>query len=125
MRHNKILVIDDDPFVQRTLTDILKYKGYETEISGNGEDGLKKIKRRVFDVILLDLRLPDKDGVEILKEIKMIRPDAIVIMLTGYPTVDSVKEAMRSGAYDYVTKTINSDKLNTLIENALRDKNVI
>lgn len=122
MPGERILIIEDDALVQRTLRDILKYRDYAVETAGCGEDGLDKLRKDLFDVVLLDIKLPDRDGTEILKDIKALRPETIVIMVTGYPTMDTVKASIRLGALDYLPKPIYPEKLNAVIEKALQEK---
>jgi DNA-binding NtrC family response regulator len=121
----KILVIDDEPDIGWLFSKILSEEGYEVLISLNGEEGISKIKKEQPDLVFLDLKLPGKGGIEILREIRRSDKDLLVIVLTAYETVKTAVEAMKLGAYDYLSKPINIEKIKTTLKNALRTQELI
>jgi len=122
MSGERILIIEDNPIVQRTLKDFLEYKQYVVVISGDGKDGVGKIEREKFDLVLLDLNLPGIKGTDVLKEIRGIRPDVPVIIITGYPSDDTMRETHKLGAYDYIQKNVEPDRMLRIIKKAIDEK---
>lgn len=116
----KILVIDDEKLKRMTLKTQLEDEGYSVEIGANAFVGLEHLKKNSFDVVVTDLRMPSMDGLTFLKEIKKLSPETEVIMMTAYGTIENAVEAMKQGAYDYLTKPFPYDelsiKLNRLME---------
>lgn len=119
MAREKILVIDDEPEIGWLFSKILSEEGYKVLCSLNGEEGISKVKKDHPDLVILDLKLPGKNGIEILREIRRFDKDLLVIVLTGYETVKSAVEAMKLGAYDYLSKPVNIQKIKTTLQNAL------
>jgi two-component system response regulator PilR (NtrC family) len=124
-----IHIIDDEPVIRDVLSQLLTSEGYEVEISASGEEALEKFPSPSFDAILLDLRMPGMDGIEVLRRIKRIDPLAPVIIITAYGSVESAISAMKIGALDYVQKPFKHDDLLLAIEKAverkrLQDENV-
>ena len=117
-----ILVLDDDPVVRRALTDTLTDEGYQVETAADGLEGLEKAKAPPFDILLVDLRLPGMDGIEVLREIREVTPEVIVILMTAYATLETAKEAMKLGAYDYIAKPLDPDAVTALLEKALEKR---
>lgn len=115
-----ILIVDDNKDMQFTLANILKEEGYETITAPDGERAIKEVKTRSPNLVLLDIKLPGIDGMKILKEIKHIDKEIIIIMLTAYGDVKGAVEAMKLGAFDYITKPFNNEELALIIKNALR-----
>ncbi len=115
-----ILIVDDNRDMQFTLANILKEEGYETITALDGERAIKEVKSRAPNLVLLDIRLPGMDGMRILKEMKNIDKEVIIIMLTAYGDVKGAVEAMRLGAFNYITKPFNNEELALIIKNALR-----
>ncbi|KQC11868.1 MAG: hypothetical protein APR54_10445 [Candidatus Cloacimonas sp. SDB] len=115
-----ILVVDDNENMQFILSNILQEKGYEVECVGNGLDALKKVKNRIPDLVLLDIRLPGKNGMEVLKLLKEINEDIIVIMITAYGDVKSAVKTIKDGAYDYITKPFDNEELIHTVKRALK-----
>ncbi len=114
-----VLIIEDEKLIRWSLRERLGKEGYEVQEADSGKAGLVKLREFECDLVLLDYRLPDRDGLAILKEIARDFPDTLVIMMTAYSTVDSAVEAMKLGAYDYVNKPFNMDELLLTIEKAL------
>ncbi|NWG03852.1 MAG: sigma-54-dependent Fis family transcriptional regulator [Syntrophaceae bacterium] len=120
-----ILIVDDDEVMRQTLSDVLKRRGYETFSVGSGHEALATIKKNETDLILLDMRLPDIDGLEVLKKIKEFDTEIIVIIMTAYSDVQTAVSSMKSGAYDYINKPFELEELKLLIEKGLETKSLI
>lgn len=108
-RKPKILVVDDEEIVRRSYTRLLNHAHCSTAAAGNGADALRAMTLEPFDVVLLDLRMPDTDGLSVLKSIRDRWPQAEVVVITGYPTLETAKEAVRLGAYEYLAKPVEPD----------------
>ncbi len=102
----KVLVVDDDEVVGLSYQRSLQATNCTVEAVFSGEDALHALEQEPFDVVLLDLRIPGMDGLAVLKAIKQSWPKSEVVVITGYPTVESAKEAVRLGAYDYLAKPV-------------------
>ncbi|MGB4705366.1 MAG: sigma-54 dependent transcriptional regulator [Candidatus Saccharicenans sp.] len=114
-----IHLIDDEPIIHDVLGQLLEAEGYRVEISASGEEALKKFEEHKFDLILLDLLMPGMDGLEVLRRIKRIDPEALVIIITAYASVESALAAIKMGAYDYIQKPFKNDELLMTIKRAL------
>ena len=121
---NRILIVDDEENIRQILTEYLKDFGYEVTCAVNGQEALQIYRKGYFDIILSDLVMRPMDGLELLHEIKKVDPDAIFIMITGYPSIESALEAIKKGARDYITKPFNIDEIRLKIERALLEKNM-
>jgi len=119
MAKAKVLIVEDEKIMQESLRDWLTEDGFEVATAGDGEQALEIIGREEFGVVVLDLKLPGRDGVEVLKEARTKRPDLKAIIITAYPSVETAVEAMKFGAIDYVPKPFSPDILEQLIEQAL------
>ncbi|HLD29344.1 MAG TPA: sigma-54 dependent transcriptional regulator, partial [bacterium] len=122
---SKILIIDDEKGVSYALSFFLGKKGYEVYSSADEKSGLAEIRDKKPDVVLLDLRLQGASGLEILKKIKKIDESIQVIILTGYGKVSSAVEAMKLGAYDYLTKPWKNERVIITIEKALKERELV
>ncbi len=100
----KILVLDDDPVVTLSCKRILGAEGYNIITSEKGEDTLNKVSKEEFDLLITDIRLPDINGITVLKESKIIQPKLDVVVITGYPTLEDAKESVKLGAFEYIEK---------------------
>src|SRR4030065_568823 len=120
-----ILIVYDDEVMQETLSDVVKKRGYESFSIGSGNGALSMMKKNVIDLILLDMRLPDINGLEVLKKIKEFDTEILVIMMTAYSDVQTAVSAMKSGAYDYINKPFELEELKLLIEKGLETKSLI
>ena len=116
-----VLIVDDEIGARESLKMILK-NDYEVSSTRNAEEAFSKIKEHSPDVILLDILLPDLDGLKVLERIKQNDPDMVVIMITATNTVNTAVEAMKLGAYDYVTKPFDIDQLRLIITRSLTAK---
>ena len=121
----KILIVDDDPDNRKILEVNLEAKGYATAIAQDGEEALLKIKRMDPDLILLDIRMPKIDGMEVLRRVKDEIPETVVVMITSYGTIEIAVEAMKLGAYDFITKPLNPAHVLMVVEKALERKSLI
>ena len=117
-----ILIIDDDEVMCHTLADIMKKMSYEVTSVQTGKDALLPLQEKFFDLILLDIRLPDMNGLDVLKNIKEIDSDPFVVVMTAYADVQTAVTAMKEGAYDYINKPFDIDELKLTIRNALATK---
>jgi DNA-binding NtrC family response regulator len=118
---NQILIVDDEPEMCSLLSDILKDEGYETETATSGEKALAKMRERDFAVVITDLNMKGMPGMALLKEIKHRHLDTNVIIMTGFGSIESAIEAMKDGAYDYVTKPVKSEQLAVITQKAVRE----
>jgi two-component system, NtrC family, response regulator PilR len=124
MLKDKILVVDDEQSMREFLEIMLKKEDYKVSLASNGEEVLKLLERDIFDLVLLDVRMPRMDGIAVLKKIKTLAPETIVIMITAYASHDTAVKAMKEGAYDYITKPFKIDEIKLIIKNALEKKNL-
>ncbi len=120
----KILIIDDEKAIRWSLQEALKNAGYETDEAENGSKGMKKFNDDPADMVILDLKLPDTSGIEILKKIKKNYRDTPVIMMTAYGEVETAVEAIKRGAYDFILKPFQLEKMKITIKNALQQSNL-
>ena len=118
-RQESILIVDDDRSTRRTLTLILREKGYETHTAGTGKEAMETVRKRPFNAAFLDIKLPDTEGTELLKALKEIHPDMVVLMVTAYASVETAIYALNEGASGYLTKPMNMDEALIMIESAL------
>lgn len=119
---NRILVIDDEKVVGESLRRTLSGEGYEIDIAHSGREGLRKARMGSFDLIMVDLKMPDIDGLDVIKRIKEEQPDVMMVMITGYSTVDSATEALRTGAFDYIPKPFTPEEITDVVGKALAAK---
>src|SRR6056297_255654 len=122
MDYSKILVIDDEPCIGRGCHLVLTEQDFLVKTCLTGQEGLKLLNQEDFDLLLLDMKLPDIDGMEILTSIHRDQPDIYVIVITGYSTVQNAVEAMKKGAYDYLSKPFSDEELSLTIKRALEKK---
>jgi len=120
-----ILVVDDEFSVRDSLYNWFKTEGYRTDTAENGMEALKKLQENPWDIVLLDIKMPGMDGVELQRHIKKIDNTIVVIMITAYATVDTAVETMKEGAYDYLSKPVDPDKLSILIRNAVSQRRLM
>ena len=112
MESMKILVVDDEaPIREMIKKGLSQMGGYSVEVAQNGKEAIEKLEKDIFDLVLTDVKMPEMDGLELLKNIKGTRPEMMVILMTAYGSIETAVEAMRIGANDYITKPINFDDL--------------
>jgi len=116
---SNILIIDDEKAIRKTLSEILSYEGYKIDEAGDGEEGFRKFREKEYDVILCDIKMPKMDGIEFLEKAKDINPDLPIIMISGHGTIETAVEAVKKGAYDYISKPPDLNRLLITIRNAM------
>lgn len=121
----KILVIDDEEIVRKSCLRTLQPEGYEVSVVQSGIEGLKILEKEGFDLVLIDLKMPDMDGIEVLKRVKEGWPDTEVIIITGYGTVGSAVQAIKLGAFDYLEKPFTPEALLLVVSRAIERKRLI
>jgi DNA-binding NtrC family response regulator len=114
-----ILVIDDERSIRNTLKDVLEYEKHTVELAADGLEGLEKIKKDKFDIVLCDIKMPNMDGLEVLEKIFDIAPDATVIMISGHGNIDTAVEAIKKGAFDFIVKPLDLNRLMITLRNGL------
>ncbi len=115
----KILIVDDDKGIRRTLRDILEFEKYQVDESPDGLDCIVKIKQNKYDVIILDIKMPKMDGMEAIERIQVLSPDTPVVMISGHGNIDTAVEAVKKGAFDFIQKPPDLNRLLITIRNAL------
>lgn len=114
-----ILIIDDEKAIRKTLTEILGYEGYKIDEAADGEEGLKRFGEKTYDVVLCDIKMPKMDGIEFLEKSRLINADVPVIMVSGHGNIDTAVEAVKKGAFDYISKPPDLNRLLITLRNAL------
>ena len=122
---NAILVIDDEKAIRKTLSEILSFEGYKIEEAGDGEEGLKKFKEKTYDVVLCDVKMPKVDGLEFLQKASENNPDVPIIMISGHGTIETAVEAVKNGAYDFISKPPDLNRLLITIRNAIERNKLV
>jgi DNA-binding NtrC family response regulator len=118
----KVLIVDDEERFRNTLRKLLTAQGLETKAVGSGREAIEELKQHPYDVILLDVKMPEMDGIEALGELKKVNRGVEVIILTGHASVDVAVEIMRLGGYEYLLKPCPMDELLAKIESAYERK---
>jgi DNA-binding NtrC family response regulator len=122
---SKILVIDDERSIRNTLKDILEYEKYEVDLAEDGNKGLEKIKSAEYDVILCDIKMPGLDGIEVLERLVVLAPDTPVVMISGHGNIDTAVDSIKKGAFDYIEKPLDLNRLLITIRNAMDKSNLV
>jgi len=120
-----ILIVDDDVGICRTLSLIFEKKGYETEAAGTGQEAIEKAQERFFNMALLDIKLPDMGGVELLAPLNSIHPDMVMVIITAHASLETARRAMLEGAWAYITKPLNMDEVLLTVGGALEKQRLI
>jgi two-component system, NtrC family, response regulator PilR len=118
----KILVVDDEKSLREVMSIMLKRAGYEVTEASDGEQAIGQVNKEIYDLVITDLRMPKADGMDVLKAVKSSSPDTVVLVVTAFGTADSAVEAMKQGAYDYLTKPFQVDEVQLIIRNALEKR---
>jgi len=121
----KILVIDDEKSIRDTLKEILEYEDHQVDIAADGEEGLEQFKSNKYDIVLLDIKMPKKDGIEVLEDIFGVATDVPVIMISGHGNIDTAVESIKKGAYDFIEKPLDLNRLLVTIRNAMDRSSLI
>jgi DNA-binding NtrC family response regulator len=120
-----ILIIDDEKAIRKTLSEILSFEGYKIDEASDGEEGLKKFRERNYDVVLCDIKMPKIDGIEFLQKAGESNPDIPIIMISGHGNIETAVEAVKTGAYDYISKPPDLNRLLITIRNAMDKSNLV
>ena len=120
-----ILIIDDEKAIRKTLSEILSYEGYKIDEAVDGEEGLKKFSEKTYDVVLCDIKMPKLDGIEFLERSKDINADVPIIMISGHGNIETAVEAVKKGAYDYISKPPDLNRLLITLRNALDKQSLV
>ncbi|MCX6257599.1 MAG: sigma-54 dependent transcriptional regulator [Bacteroidia bacterium] len=122
---SRILVIDDELSIRNTLKRILEYENYEVTLAQEGSEGLQLIENNKFDIVLCDIKMPKMDGIEVLEKIMILNPEMPVVMISGHGTIETAVDAIRKGAYDFIEKPPDLNRLLITIRNALDKSRLI
>ncbi len=125
MSNPRILVIDDEMIVCESCQSILEEEGYVVEIALSAREAFKKMKENPFNIVITDLKMPEIDGMEVLKKFRKEYPDTIVIMITGFGTVDTAVGAMKLGAFDYIPKPFTPDEVSIVVKKAVEKRDLL
>jgi two-component system, NtrC family, nitrogen regulation response regulator NtrX len=120
-----ILIIDDEKAIRKTLMEILSFEGYKLDEASDGEEGLKKFKEKAYDLVLCDIKMPKLDGIEFLQKAGESNPDVPIIMISGHGNIETAVEAVKKGAYDYISKPPDLNRLLITIRNAMDKSNLV
>lgn len=120
-----ILLIEDEKAIRKTLSEILSYEGYKIDEAGDGEEGLKKFKEKAYDMVLCDIKMPKMDGIEFLQKAGEANADVPIIMISGHGNIETAVEAVKKGAYDFISKPPDLNRLLITIRNALDKTNLV
>lgn len=121
----KILIVDDEDAIRRTLKDILTFEKFKVEEARDGMEGLAKIKKNSYDVVLMDIKMPNMDGMDALERLQEIQPDLPVIMISGHANIDNAVEAVKKGAFDFIQKPPDLNRLLITVRHALDIGNLV
>ncbi len=125
MKNGYILVVDDEPLTRHSLYEILKFEGYKVDTAKDGKEALQLVEKYSPDIVIADLKLPDINGIELLRRIKSITKEIQVVLITGYGSIETAVEAMKEGAFDYITKPIVDSEIKMIIEKILNQKRLL
>ncbi len=120
-----ILIIDDEKAIRKTLSEILSYEGYKIEEAADGEEGLKKFTNTAFDVVLCDIKMPKMDGIEFLEKARLVNPDVPIIVISGHGNIETAVEAVKKGAFDYISKPPDLNRMLITLRNALDKQSLV
>ncbi len=120
----KILIVDDEAFIRENLERILADDGYRPFSTDSGEEAVRRVSEEEIDLVLLDLNLGHRSGLDVLRELREVDPEVLVIIITGYGTVESAVEALKLGAYDYIKKPFKADAIHLIVKLALETQNL-
>jgi two-component system, NtrC family, nitrogen regulation response regulator NtrX len=121
----EILIIDDEKAIRKTLTEILSFEGYKTDEAADGEEGLKKFREKTFDLVLCDIKMPKLDGIEFLQKAAEVNADIPIIMISGHGNIETAVEAVKKGAYDFISKPPDLNRLLITIRNAMDKSSLV
>lgn len=122
---SKILVIDDERSIRNTLKDILEYEKYEVDLAEDGIKGIEKVKSITYDIVLCDIKMPGMDGIEVMEQLVGLAPDTPVVMISGHGNIDTAVESIKKGAFDFIEKPLDLNRLLITIRNATDKSNLV
>ncbi len=122
---SRILVIDDERSIRNTLKDILEYEKYEVDLAEDGNKGIEKLKNAEYDVVLCDIKMPGLDGIEVLERLMELGLDTPVVMISGHGNIDTAVDSIKKGAFDYIEKPLDLNRLLITIRNAMDKSNLV
>src|ERR1700755_1054143 len=120
-----ILIIDDEKAIRKTLSEILSFEGYKIDEASDGEEGLKKFREKNYDVVLCDIKMPKLDGIEFLQKAGEVNGDVPIIMISGHGNIETAVEAVKKGAYDYISKPPDLNRMLITLRNALDKQTLV
>lgn len=121
----QVLAIDDEQSILESLREILEYESYEVDIAQDGEEGIDYFKNNKYDAVFLDIKMPKMDGLEVLDKLMEISPDVPVIMISGHGTIDTAVDSIKKGAFDFIEKPLDLNRLLVTLKNALEKKDLV
>ena len=121
----KILIVDDEQSIRRTLREILEFEKYEVDEANDGMECLVKLKRDKYDVLIMDIKMPKMDGMEALERVRILAPDTPVVMISGHANIDTAVDAVKKGAFDFISKPPDLNRLLITIRNAMDKSNLV
>jgi DNA-binding NtrC family response regulator len=121
----KILIIDDEASIRKSIKEILEYEKYEVDEAADGMEGIIKVKSGSYDVILCDIKMPKMDGIEVLERIRLLSPESAVVMISGHGNIDTAVSTLKEGAYDYIPKPLDLNRLIVSVRNAMDRTNLV
>ncbi len=122
---SRILVIDDERSIRNTLKEILEYEKYEVDLAEDGNQGIELIRKNEYDVVLCDIKMPGMDGIEVLEKIQILAPDSPVVMISGHGNIDTAVESIKKGAFDFIEKPLDLNRMLITIRNAMDKSSLI
>ena len=120
-----ILIIDDEKAIRKTLSEILSYEGYKIDEAADGEEGLKKFSNTTYDVVLCDIKMPKMDGIEFLEKARQVNADVPIIVISGHGNIETAVEAVKKGAFDYISKPPDLNRMLITLRNALDKQTLV
>src|SRR5687768_12497730 len=121
---SRILVVDDEESIREFLDIMLRKEGYEVTVAEDGAKAIDTLKKKTFDLVISDMQMPNVTGMELLKHVRENYPELLLMIITAFGTTESAVEAMKLGAYDYITKPFKIDEVRINISNALRSRSL-
>ncbi|HET7817816.1 MAG TPA: sigma-54 dependent transcriptional regulator [Bacteroidia bacterium] len=122
---SKILVIDDEKSIRKTLREILEYENFKVDEAADGLEGLSLAEKENYDIILCDIKMPKMDGLEVLDKIQKTKPDTTIVMISGHGTIETAVESVKKGAFDFIAKPLDLNRLLVTIRNAMDKTNIV
>lgn len=122
MKNKRILLVDDDKIILESMAQILQSEGFNTDTAESGSEAIRKSKTNYYNIALLDIKLPDMEGTQLIKELQETLPRTMKIMVTGFPALDNAVESLNLGADAYLMKPVNPEKLLAIVKEKLKEQ---